>query len=86
MNLKTVSAALAAALLAVSVTACNRNAGTGSSASDQYGKRSGSAATGSSPSSPSSPSGSMGSSSSKQAPSGANSSSSSNSGTSGSSK
>jgi hypothetical protein len=66
MNLKTVSAALAAAVLAVGMTACHRdNAGAGSSA-DQYGKRSGSAASGSSSSSPSSPS-SMGSSSSRQA-------------------
>jgi hypothetical protein len=69
MNLKTVSAALAAAVLAVGMTACHRdNAGAGSSA-DQYGKRSGSAASGSSSSSPSSPSSpsSMGSSSSRQA-------------------
>ena len=48
MNLKTITAALTAAILAVGMTACNRNAGTGSSASDQYGKRSGSAASGSS--------------------------------------
>jgi hypothetical protein len=62
MNLKTVSAALAAVVLAVGMTACHRdNAGAGSS-SDQYGKKSGSAASGSSSSSPSS-SGSMGSSS-----------------------
>ena len=73
MNLKTVSAALAAVVLAVGMTACHRdNAGAGSS-SNQYGKRSGSAATGSSSSSPSS----MDSQSGKTAPSGADSSSSS---------
>jgi hypothetical protein len=53
MNLKTVTAVLTAAVLAVGMTACNRNAGSGAS-SDQYGKKSGSAATGSSSSSPSS--------------------------------
>ena len=57
MNLKTVSAALAAVVLAVGMTACHRdNAGAGSS-SNQYGKRSGSAATGSSVDSSSSSSG-----------------------------
>ena len=50
MNLKTITAVVTAAVLAVGMTACNRNAGSGSS-SDQYGKRSGSAATGSSGSS-----------------------------------
>ena len=70
MNLKTVSAALAAAVLAVGMTACHRdNAGAGSSA-NQYGKRSGSAATGSSSTTPSSPSGTD-SSSSQPAPGGA---------------
>ncbi len=69
MNLKAISAALAAAVLAVGMTACHRdNAGAGSSSS-QYGKKSGSAATGST-SSPSSPS-SSGSSSSSSNPSGA---------------
>ena len=62
MKLKAITAALTAAVLAVGMAACNRNAGTGSSA-DQTSKRSGSAAGGSTaPSSPSSPSGSMGSS------------------------
>ena len=71
MKLKTLTAALTAAILAVGMTACNRNAGSGSS-SDQYGKKSGSAATGSSSSTPS-PSGSMGSSSSKASPGGSSS-------------
>lgn len=48
MNVKTLTGALTAAVLAVGMTACHRdNAGAGSS-SDQYGKRSGSAASGSS--------------------------------------
>src|SRR5258706_9739800 len=69
MNLKTITAALTAAILAVGMTACNRNAGTGSSASDQYGKRSGSAASGSSSPTPSSPgSSSMGSPSRQASP------------------
>ena len=60
MNLKTVSAALAAVVLAVGMTACHRdNAGAGSS-SNQYGKRSGSAATGSSSSSQAAPGGASG--------------------------
>lgn len=69
MKLRTLTAALTAAILAVGMTACNRNAGSGST-SDQYGKKSGSAATGSSSSSPS---GSMGSSSSKASPGGSSS-------------
>ena len=67
MKLKTITAALTAAVLAVGMTACHRNAGTGSS-SDQYGKKSGSAATGSSSSSPSGSMGSSGSSSGQSSP------------------
>jgi len=60
MNLKPVSAAFAAVVLAVGMTACHRdNAGAGSS-SNQYGKRSGSAATGSSSSSQAAPGGASG--------------------------
>ena len=68
MNLKTITAALTAAILAVGMTACHRDAGTGSSASDQYGKRSSSAASGSSSSTPSSPGSSMGSPSKQASP------------------
>jgi len=76
MRLKTITAALTAAVLAVGMTACHRdNAGAGSS-SDQYGKRSGSAASGSSSSS-----GSMGSSSGQASPGGSGSGSSAGAGT-----
>ena len=68
MKLKAITAALTAAILAVGMTACNRNAGSGSSASDQYGKRSGSAASGSSSPTPSSPGSSMGSPSRQASP------------------
>ena len=64
MKLKTITAVVTAAVLAVGMTACNRNAGSGSS-SDQYGKRSGSAATGSSSSDQSAPSGGSSSGNSK---------------------